>query len=362
MINVDERFLQTVLISLFFVYKQVALCINVMADDGSKDIVNGGLTLQDEIHLNEIPVPTEPLKSSNEILSELFSAFNAEPPVLPDIIIHRHTDSPKSSDGSQKHSKKHGKKHKKKHKKEKKRKRSSSRDSGSGDEHKIKKHKISKKKKRNKTKNGPDSESSETSFNNKQKKKKHKRRDSDSDGEQCEKKYKHKRKKSKKSSPENIKNKDDHDEININKEEVKDITSSKNVILDNSLQNLNVIKSEENINIVKEESKNVFTCDISKTIDKVFESIPLIVKPENSDIENKKCNSRLPCTDEHSDNNSNIDNNNCSVDVCEREADKVLIGSEPENIPLPVADVFVEDLLESGVKKEQLKLVQGNYK
>lgn len=342
---------------IYFIFVYRLHCIIVMAIDSSKGIVNGGLTLQDEIRLNEIPVPTEPLKSSNEILSELFSAFNAEPPVLPDIIIHRHTDSPKSSDESQKLNKKHSKKHKKKHKKEKKRKRSSSRESGSADDQKVKKHKTSKKKKKTKTKNDSESDSSEMLSSSKQKKKKHKRYDSDSDGGMHGKKNRHKRKKSRKNSPEYVKNKSDHDKLNGNIKEVKDTDSCKNVLID---KNLSELKNEEDINMIKEESKQVFACDISKTIDRVFESIPSTFKEENSNTGNRNNNNRLLCNDEHSDNNS-VDKNNSSRDMSERETDKVLIGSEPENIPLPVADVFVEDLLDSGVKKEQLKLVQGKF-
>lgn len=337
--------------------------LDVMAVDGSESIENGGLTLQNEIHLNEIPVPKEPQKSSNEILSELFSAFNAEPPVLPDIVIHRRTDSPRSSDGSEKHSKKHGKKHKKKHKKEKKRKRSSSRDSGTADEHKAKRHKTSKKKRKSKTKNyESESDSSETLSNSKQKKKKHKKSDSDSDRGSCEKKYKHKRKKSRKNSPEYVKNKGDYDNNKINGDiqEVIDTAPGK-IIVDNTFKNLSEVKTEENIKVIKEESKNVLTCDISKTIDKVFESIPLIVKQEKSNTESKNDNNRLACNDEHVNNNS-IDKSSLSEEKHEKTSDKVLLGSEPENIPLPVADVFVEDLLDSGVKKEQLKLVPDKPK
>lgn len=89
----------------------------------------------------------EPVKSSNEILTELFGAFNAEPPKL-DMKLKMRSSS---EDGESKHKKsKKSKKSKKKHKsksKKHKRKRSES-SSESGSETEKKKSKKKKKKKR----------------------------------------------------------------------------------------------------------------------------------------------------------------------------------------------------------------------
>lgn len=86
--------------------------------------------------LGERKPAAEPIKSSNEILADLFKVFNAAPPTL-------------DEDGSTKDSthKKKKQKKEKKVKKEKKRSRENSETKTTGDEHKVKKRKAKKSKK-----------------------------------------------------------------------------------------------------------------------------------------------------------------------------------------------------------------------
>lgn len=106
---------------------------------------------------NPVDSSQQPLKSSAEILSELFGAFNAPPPQFPSDSVKSSDESSSSSEDDKKESKlkKHKKKSKhKKHKKVKKKKHKSS-DSSDSDN---RKHKKKHKKDRKKSKDGSDSE------------------------------------------------------------------------------------------------------------------------------------------------------------------------------------------------------------
>lgn len=103
----------------------------------------------------EMEITGEPVKSSNEILTELFGAFNAEPPKL-DAKLKRRSSS---DDGDSKHKKsKKSKKSKKKHKsKSKKHKRKRS-ESSSESESDSDKKKSKKKKKKKRSSSSPENE------------------------------------------------------------------------------------------------------------------------------------------------------------------------------------------------------------
>uniref|UniRef100_A0A1B6DNG7 Protein SON n=1 Tax=Clastoptera arizonana TaxID=38151 RepID=A0A1B6DNG7_9HEMI len=210
---------------------------------------NSNILLPATDSLEDIPVPQnplnikEPIKSSNEILSELFSAFNAKPPnLIEDIALEyskTNSDHEINSDISLKHTKKH-KKHKK-HKKVKKRTRSLS-------------------------------EASEVSCNGKKSKKRKKKRsklkDNISSSESTSSKSrKHKRRKVESSDSEGS-NSNDNRKENIKTPE--DINNS-----------LVVIKKEPNDkpDIYVHQSEDIAK-RISETIGNVLNSVPLVVSPK----------------------------------------------------------------------------------
>lgn len=333
-------------------------------------IHNLNILLPESNKVEDIPVPVpqdpskieEPPKSSSEILSELFGAFNAKPPTLtvdiPFVKIKKDPDNEISSDHDIKHGKKH-KKHKK-HKKGKKRKRSSSQGSEISDTEKKSKDL----KKRKKSKVNKDDQSSSESNSSKSKKRSHKKRKkadcsdsestSSSDNEGSIKKHVHNSKKSKKKKHKK------HDENSSDSEEKSKKRSRRNS-LDKSETGVSLFKPisiktepglefrntvpgesvEKSLNtilnvIIKEKPKDKkkkcingskdIKDEISKTIDEVFSSVPLVVSPERKDetilLENIK-------------------------------QEKVTTP------PLPVAEAFVEDLVDSGVSKNIVKPLPG---
>ncbi|KAG8289696.1 hypothetical protein J6590_098988 [Homalodisca vitripennis] len=284
--------------------------------------------------LQSIPVPPSPspsttIKSSNEILCELFGAFNATPPPLDDIV--------SQSVSAEKIQKKHKKRSKKKHKKLKK-KRSSSSESKTSRESKKK----SKKQKKESKKSTSDSESFEI-----RKKKKRKlgkfSEDSDSEDEPKPKKKK-KNDKEKKHKSEKVKIKQEKEEHSSSKKNVDPLITT----VHGSIQ------------------EDILKYAVSKIVDKVIDSTNLaseifcksianVQAAKNLDVECAKVLSK-PIKQEPG-LVSHVSPTVVVEKAKETPPTDLAKHSEVSHIvkSIPVADVFAEDLIDCGIKKDELK-------
>lgn len=306
-----------------------------MSDDGASTIEN-------------IPVPPCPTvsKSSKEILCELFSAFNAKPPLLDEI-----TSQDTKSTISEKSNKKHKKHSKKKHKKVKKRSHSSSSDSSNSVD--VKK-KSRKKHKKHKSNHKSDSD---------QKKKKNKlgkysASDTDSEDEPQRKKIKE----------EKVSKNDGFSLIDIKKErETKegcsnspnDANSIQDTILKHAVSKI-VEKVIDSTNVGTElssskSSKSIHQCDNKRSKEPSCIPLPAIIKSE-------------PTAKEHQSSKV-VESNSVNSQTEKRLVDKDTVSglltvaekqnksaAQPTKQPLSVADVFAEDLLDNGIGNTQNNL------
>ncbi|XP_054270427.1 protein SON-like isoform X2 [Macrosteles quadrilineatus] len=312
-------------------------------------------TVTDEKTVNSILVPTEQqvLKTSDEILSELFGAFDATPPPLDDL-----QTLETNSTISDKSHKKHKKHSKKKHKKEKKKKKRSSSSDSKGS-------KESKKKSSKKHKKHSKCHNSESDVNSKKKKRKlgkFSASDSDSDVEEPSNKKLKSASKDKLTIEEKL--------LNI---KVKDENDTKKTKL-NGTTTVPTVPEVIRENILKEA--------VSKIVDKVIKSTDLAseirksingskITPINSDsdvVENEIYSLGLPKQikqepKEEQSSKTTAEKLSEVVQQIEKplEKDKVTVEAqepstlEKPNKPLPVADVFAEDLIDCGIKKDDLK-------
>lgn len=285
---------------------------------------------EEDTVIQNIPIPPGPqvIKSSNEILCELFGAFNATPPL--DVTLS--LENPSSS--LEKYKKKHKKHSKKRHKKIKKKKRSSSSSSSSYESKKN----NTKKSKKDKTKL---SETKSDSSNKKKKRKLDKFSASDSD--------------SVKDEPRVKRNKSDQDKLTSNLKKCDKIKIKKEK--DNHTANLGFSSIPDSI------KENILKHAVSKIVDKVLDS---------TNLATGLCNN-IACMQVTSINTHLSDEalqNKCAIVKKEptdsAQLPKVLnINKEPNcstlsnvqtsEVPtksLPVADVFVEDLLDCGIDKD----------
>lgn len=296
---------------------------------------------EEDTVIQNIPIPPGPqvIKSSNEILCELFGAFNATPPL--DVTLSH--ENPSSS--LEKYKRKHKKHSKKRHKKIKKKKRSSSSSSSSYESKKN----NTKKSKKGKTKL---SETKSESSNKKKKRKLEKFSASDSDSDKDEPRVK--------------KNKCCHDKListsSLSKCNKMKIKKEK----DNHSDTLGFSSIPDSI------KENILKHAVCKIVDKVIDSTNLATGLCNNIACMQVTNINAHLSDE-------VLKNKCAI-VKKEPADsdqlptRVLdINKEPNsstlcNLPtsevptksLPVADVFVEDLLDCGIDKDTA-VVTGKF-
>lgn len=285
--------------------------------------------------IESIPVPPCPTsKSSKEILCELFSAFNAKPPLLDDI-----TSQDTKSTISDKSNKKHKKHSKKKHKKVKKKSRSSSSDSSNSVDLKKKARKKHKKHKSNHKTSDSDQKKKKSKLG------KYSASDADSDEEPQRKKIKE----------EKVSKSDDISLINIKKEKqskedcpnnLNDTNSIQNTILKHAVSKIvdKVIDSTI-ISTDVSSSKNSITiiqCDDKRGKKPYKATLPGVIKSEPT------------AKEQHFSQNmeSNRVGSHTEKTLVDKEtflADSNKSANELSKQPLSVADVFAEDLLDNGI-------------
>lgn len=268
--------------------------------------------------VENIPIPPGPqvVKSSNEILCELFGAFNATPPPL-DVTLPQ--DNPSSS--LHKTKKKHKKQ--KKHKKIKKERRSSSSSSYES------KKSITKKSKKDKIKS-PKSKSVSSNKKKKRKLGKYSASDSDSDSDE----------------PKKIKNKHNQEKLTAGDK----IKIKKEKDTDGANLNFSVIPDSITENILKHA--------VSQIVDKVIDSTNLAtgvnniacMQVTNINFSDDVLKSKITVKEEPS-NGVQLPKEALNITKDTNSSSELQTSDVPAKA-LPVADVFAEDLLDCGIDKD----------
>lgn len=294
---------------------------------------------EEDTVVQNIPIPPGPqvIKSSNEILCELFGAFNATPPV--DVTLSN--EDPSSSLG--KHKKKHKKHSKKRHKKIKKKKRSSSSSSSSCESKKNNTKKIKKdKKKLSETK---------SDLSNKKKKRKlekYSANESDSD----------------KDEPRVKRNKCNQDKLTSSLNKCDKITIKKEK--ENPIPNLEFSSIPDSI------KENILKHAVSKIVDKVIDSTNLAtglcskiacmqVTNLNTHLSDDVLQNKCAIVKKEPTDSAQVPNR--VLNINKEPNISTLINLQTSEVPkksLPVADVFVEDLLDCGIVKDTA-VVTGKF-
>lgn len=295
---------------------------------------------EEETVIQNIPIPPGPhvIKSSNEILCELFGAFNATPPL--DVTLSHENPRPSSLEKCKKKHKKHNKK---KHKKIKKKRRSSSSSSSS---YESKKNNM-KKSKKDKIKL---SETKSDSSNKKKKRKLEKFSASDSDSDKDEPRVK--------------RNKSNQDKLTISLNNCDKIKIKKEK--DNHSVNLGFSSIPDSI------KENLLKHAVSKIVDKVIDSTNLATGLCNNIACMQVTNINTHLSDEVLQNECAIvkkEPTDCApfpnrvLNINKKPNSSTLSNLQTSEVPtksLPVADVFVEDLLDCGIDKDTA-VVTGKF-